>query len=353
MGNFQTELREAAKEVFCGFAKAEDAGTRWFNELSPVNLPNVGRFWRSAVCDDPGDIPIPVPFEGGQCDGIAYTVVIQFDSRFVQGEQTTTPNVIGPISGVTTVTNPNGTRQPVIQANPNKNAGSPSSDSLSYQDPFIVSVTREDGQPDDCGDPPADIPPFSPAPRPISFTYQDVNNTTVNVSGDMTIFAPVVIAPVTVIAPVRVELPDFNFDGYLSFDPTFEFNFGRQGAEKSPGDGDPNNGPDDPIDNPITPEDDSDRRLIGMKVIATPDGTNRNTIIPQSGGPTLYLPRIANAYFRVRNRGGLSWFGPITVRNRAEFVPVPENVNAVFGVVDFDGGWSGTTIQVHEGFEES
>ena len=368
MTAFADAIGNAAKTGLCTFYRTSENSVSFLNRLLPgTDIPNLGRFFRSRLCDDPGDIPtLPLPFQGGQCPvvySVGYTRTLYPSSTpctpFVGNFST---NVLGPISGPITSNPPNPNpalrtdKVALINGNGTEvvliNSGVAASCPQSFV--TINSVVRIDGQPDNCGNQPIDIPPYPT--EGVTFventSYTDINNNTVNISPSFTLFAPVLIAPLTVIAPVRVDLPDFSFDGYFTLSPEFEFNFGRPpNAPNDRGNSSEGGEPDCPDCDPVTPQDDSDRKLIGMKVVANPTGNTRNTIIPQSGGPTLYLPRVANAFFRVRNRSGLSWFGPIAVQTRNAYVPVPENVDAIFGTVDFDTGWSGVNTQVFEGLD--
>lgn len=356
---YAESVRDAILSGACAYLGQVDNANRFFNELSPVDLPNFAKYWRPRLCnEDPADVPDPEPpFQGGQCDAL-YRVRTTTDG----GTTTSAPSrdVRGPLSSITFSPNPviippSGAAVPVtltvvgqfgtFQATANQ-SGAPNE--VINLEPFIFIIG---GAPDNCGDPPVSIPPFPPAGDTynISPTYVDNSGDTVNLNGTVTLFAPVLIAPVTVIAPVKVDLGGVQFNGTLELAPNFNFNFGQPPSIPKPGSGEETPEPDDPLNVPTTDEDDSPRSLIGIKVTANATGNTRNTIIPQSGAPTLYLPRVGNAYFRVRNRAGLSWYGPIPVKTRSEFVPVPRNVDAVFGTVDFDVGWEGTTTQVFRG----
>ena len=353
---FADAITDAAVQGLCVFYRTNENAVSFLNELLPgTDIPNLGRFARSRFCGDPGDVPIPQPpFTGGQCPGVLYRVLYDQVQPTVTLNRSVANN-LGPVTSIEEgpdnrpgftgfvalyVTDANGTR--LIDSGP---------PGTTYTN---IVLQRQDGQPDNCGNLPVPIPPYptSGVTYVQNTSYVDVNNNTVNLSPSFTLFAPVLISPVTIIAPVRVDLPDFNFDGYFTLSPDFNFNFGRpSGIPNTPNKSTETGGPDCPDCDPTTSDDESDRKLIGMKVVSNPTGNTRSTVVAQSGAPTLYLPRTANAYFRVRNRAGLSWIGPIAVQTRNAFVPVPSNVNAVFGTVDFDTGWSGFTTQVYEGFE--
>jgi hypothetical protein len=214
-----------------------------------------------------------------------------------------------------------------------------------------IQLTRVDGQPDTCGNP--DVPPPPPFPPggdtfDIDVTYQDNDGDIVDIDGDVTIYAPIIapIIPVTVYAPVTVDLGGVTFDGSLEFSPEFKFNFGTPPGDDSTGGGAPPSIPEPPDSDPDQPEDDSNVRLLGVVVRSQQSGRILQTEIAQVDGPTLYVPRIANVYFRVRSAGVSSWLGPYDVKTSNAWVPVPENTFAVGTAVDWESGWTGSASEI-------
>lgn len=358
---FAAAVRDSILSGACAYLGQVDNANRFFNELSPVNLPNFAKYWRPKLCnEDPANVPEPQPpFNGGQCPNVLYDVSWQY--KFVGNNSSTgtTQNVAGPIALDVGQEEINGVLRNfgrIVQR-----AGTAQETKITiYQStgdietPLnITGVVRDDGQPDTCGDPPIEIPPYPPTGDTynISPTYVDNSGNTVNLNGSVTLFAPVLIAPVTVIAPVRVSLGGVDFNGTLELAPDFNFNFGQPPSTTKPGRGDEIPEPDDPANVPDTPEDSDNPRLIGTKVTASATGNTKTTEYPQGDGPTLYLPRLASCYFRVRNSAGLSWSQPFPVRTRSEFIPVPRNMNAIASAVWFETGWSGSKSDVYSGEE--
>lgn len=343
---------DAIKGALCELAKLDDVGNAFFNELSPIDIPSAGRFWRPRLCDEnPDDVlPPDVPFEGGQCECVTYRVTVRG-----RNESNPDPNalfgvadLVGPIFGVYV----NGTSYGV------RHGASACGGVRNFQygsggngpEPFIDSVVRLDGLPDNCGDPPISIPPYPPGgvTIPISPTYITNEGDEISLLGDVTIFAPVaVFAPVTtVFAPVRVDLGGVTFDGTLELAPDFEFNFGTPPGDDSPGKPTPTDDPEDPDTSPDTDDDESNERLIGVYVRSRRVGRTAQTEIAGFNAPDLFVPRLASVYFRVRNRGTLGWLGPIDVKTTSAYIPVPANAFAVASRVDYESGWEGSKADV-------
>ena len=128
------------------------------------------------------------PFEGGQCPGVSYRVnVVYRDELFSNGswrsrEFTAFADVIGPVQGIDCVDTPTQVSKVIVVFDGSGNAietiprlGCDACDvapdlwrNCEYE---ITSIERRDGQPDDCGNPPAvGIPvPFPPAPATPDF----------------------------------------------------------------------------------------------------------------------------------------------------------------------------------------
>jgi hypothetical protein len=351
---FVDAVGDAIKNATCAGLRQGDRANRFFNELSPVDLPNFSRYWLPKLCDDdPADVPTPQPpFEGGQCDGVEYRISLERPdttrNRYLEQFQ-----IIGPITSVSV--SPSGwdsssSRTFTVSASWNGGSGQDTESFFSSTaGPARIVIERADGQPDDCGDP----PPPPPLPYPpqgdtfnISPTYVDNEGDTVNLNGNFTLFAPIAIAG-NVFAPVRVDLGGITFDGTLELAPNFEFNFGQPPNTGAPGDGDdlpPNN---DPINIPNTPDDDDQRDVIGIVVTSTPGTNTRTTVLPQGDAPTLYLPRIGSAYFRVRTASGLAWAGPIDIKQRLQYISAPEGVRTLTARTHFETDWSGSVTLVY------
>lgn len=241
---------------------------------------------------------------------------------------------------------------------------------------LIESITRwdrvrNDGLPDDCGEPGDDIPPPPPPPIPvppdidlpvtppdggpdIDFNFSPRVGP-IFIGGAGGLFIPVnvringpninVNAPISV--PVNISLPDFNI--------SFPGQGGGGGAPDDPSAPVPPGPPPRPVPGPPRPvccdpplepgpeiDEDEDeappvtpqgRRLVGVLVRCSIISSAQNvTEVGQGGGElNLYVPRLANIYFTVAadNIAGL----PQTASSEAlpvqllrQFIPAPEGV---------------------------
>jgi hypothetical protein len=349
MTGFFEATQQAVRTGLCGYLDFAGKGVSWVNELSPVDLPDFGNFWNRALCDRNESLPqSPPPFTGGQCPGVIYDVTYTrqirdsaCDGYFPPAPPTTTGPFTGPISGITSTTEetPTGFRDFLLvsDATGSTELGSSTraSDCGLTAQFTNISVTRRDGNPDDCGDPAPVVPPFPPSGDTINITVNYTNNEGDNVTelGDFNLFAPVVIAPVTVVAPIRVNLPDVSFNGQIVLSPDFRIELTPPDFDRSPGDTDGPPPPPDPTTSPGTPDDDSNRRVIGAIVTVSQAIQSKATSVDGGDGPDLFVPRLGTLAFRVRVSGALAWGGNYDVKATTQFFPAPSEgltVDAVF-----------------------
>jgi hypothetical protein len=358
MSNFTEAVEGAVKSGLCTYLQNVDKANRWLNSLSPSDLPNFAGYWRPKLCDDD---PTPTPdgpsWSGGQCPGVQYQVNAFINASGITGPDGSNVSTIrpGPISDI--VGGPLSGIDRGFRFGPNQEYFRlfRVAESAERQEASITSVVRVDGLPDNCGDAP--ISPFPPNGDTynISPTYVNNEGDEVSLSGNVLLFAPVfapVIAPVTtVIAPVRVNLGGITFDGTLQLAPDFNFQFGSPPADFSPGSPDGDDGPFPPADSPDTPDDAANSQLAGVFVRSELDvGDLRATaIFPENASaPTLYVPRIASLYFRVREGGRLGWLGPIDVKHVNSYHEVPPDVFAIDAIATPEPGVSVTVTGVRK-----
>lgn len=359
MSNWLDSAEDAVKGAFCSYLSNVD---RYFSFWSELGIPTdqVNPQLKSYVCDDDGPPgPPPPPFTGGQCD-VDYDVSVNRCNNDGSPGASVDQNQPGPI-GPLQITNivdadefvPNRKqyfwRYTYDGGNAIESASSFSTCALS------LSVVRSDGMADNCGDLPPDIPPVEPVTQPISFTYTDASDNSVNVNADLTIFAPI-FAPIGIFAPIirvpiRINGPNFDFSGNLNL-PDLNIDIYPSPARPSTGVPDPvpDVEPDSP-DSPTTEEDDSTRELLGILVRSQPVGETRTTEIAQPDAPTLYVPRLANAWFRVRFGRRYSWMGPYDVKATNTFVPVPPDVVVVATRAIGEQGWQANKFEIYKSSE--
>jgi hypothetical protein len=338
MSNFLSALRESVRSGFCGFISQADDRASFINELTPgAEIPNVGAFWNRAICDSDGPTPLPPPnFDGGQCPGSRYRVAVTYDrpdSIDCAIEPVTAGPTfvgVGPISGGFLVvgsddgiSRSNGVRfidgLGTVRDIPNTTVATECPD-ISV---LNIDITPIGSDPDNCGNPGPFVSPYPSGGKdvPISVTY--VNNEGDNVTelGDLRIFAPVVIAPVNIVAPVRVDLGGVEFSGNITLSPEFDISFSPDGVTGGAGsEGDEDSEPDE-----------DDPTLIGVLVRSQNAVNSGATVVFGSGGnPDLFVPRLATVGFRVKTAAGsVAFQGAIDVKTEDAFVPAPLDAKVV------------------------
>jgi hypothetical protein len=357
MVSFPEAVGTAVKSAFCAYLGANANAESFFNELSPVDLPETGQFWNRALCDRNQALPpTPPPFTGGQCP-TTYSIRFERRVRNSQCDDYGPWNLNGPlgayqgpISSISTVTSESQgggflDELRVVAANGTFDIAAVSrpEDCGLVAQVRNIEVIRQDGQPDNCGDPTADPPPFPPEGDVTNVNITYVNNEGDNVTelGDLVIFAPVVIAPVTVIAPIRVDLPDVSFNGNIVLSPDFNIQLQPPSFRRGPGDTDAPPPPENPDTSPTTPQDDSTRRIIGAITTVTSDpSSGLATEVASATGPDLFVPRMGTLSFRVRASGSLSWTTPVDIKTTRQFIPAPENVQALDAIASPNPNYS-------------
>lgn len=167
--------------------------------------------------------PPVAPFNGGQCLNKSYKVTTRVTKPDTSTYTTLWPSLNGPIKGVQIIQNPSSAWQyGVISTGTSPLAGDVmnpevSSNFRSGLDGYkveIISIVRNDGLPDNCGDPSPQFP--SPPPKTT-----DLNKTTnVNIGAGVVIAAPVTFIPVTNNANIQLN-PQFQI-GVGPFNVTFD-----------------------------------------------------------------------------------------------------------------------------------
>lgn len=363
------------------------------NPLSSFSTPDFQDFYRRNCNLEPPPPP-PPPFSGGQCPGIPY-IVLAFIANALPGSfgsdrnnaGFTTNNAVRSITTRLTGANDSQTLkfwQLVVT----------DIDGAEYvwgfttnfnDDPGVgnIRISRVDGLPDTCGNPPPPPPPPFPIEvDPFEVTYDDDDGNPVTIN-----FSPVVYAPVSVgngwripvsltynnpvlNIPVRVRVNiRFDRDGDGNSRPVSDPE--TEGDRRPPtgdGDGDgsgrqpedystpdyvpvnpdtqPDNEPEPPLDDcPATrPRPQNQVRVIrGVVVSVVNPGSRTSTIFPGSGGGLpIYAPGCGWIQFRVAINGfQTAWLSDIPVKNGRNVIPVPWEG----GAVDWGFIPNGTDVQ--------
>lgn len=346
-------------------------------------FPNIPGLLHRNLCQNNPPPPPPPPFNGGQCP-VFYQVSVTWKvNQFnpFTGAQIGVINgsgggrIAGPIGSITvprTLIDNGATAQYVAtasNANTTITLGTVAGASNSLTQPaydVIISVTREDGQPDSCGSPPPPGPPPGWNIRPFNFTYSPVTGPSVEINGNITLNAPTINIDGKIIAPVSLNFidPSLNVDveigaeiDLITGDITLVNNtYGPNGGPpagggegpRPPGQNDPffiDPPPDgappgsDPDGNPPPPSGDSGgdeppdtvppttpvpqvQKLVGVVVMTRDIGTKQGEIFDDDG-PDLIIPDLGRVVFQYTVAGIVCYSEPIPVNFKRQFVKVP------------------------------
>lgn len=380
MAGFAEGLAGGLRRAFC--TVANDVFYGWEalfgNDNNPYTGLNPFRSGYSLACDRPPPTSPPgnPPFTGGQCDA-PYTVVYrQFltdgDGSPVYIDSTATyPALLsGPIVGIRRTGSPNNSPNPqdralfhlVYDGGANEVLLFDASVQNANADCTIVSVTRADGQPDNCGSLPPPLPIVPPPPReePVTFDDPDGNPITVPVT-----FA---FGLVYLDADLNVHIPvdiDVDFDIPINLRADFNLHTGdviyNTGAPASPSPNRPDQPdgyetpppPPPPVDLPPnynppdeedTPETESILRGVIVKITQLPQNTN---VWFNDGMPDLYYPRLGNVSFFVRTGNAFSWTEFVSITSTQQIIQCPWEGGALDVKASFYDGVAGELFPVY------
>lgn len=375
----------AAQEVLCSIGGALSLGAGPGGVLARISpaakaQSDLGGILEAA-CPLPPPLPgpAPPPFTGGQCPGVLYVVStsqIRLTSEggppIFNGSPLLRSNtVVGPVAGIEFE---RGQGQDVFIRH-----GEPSQLTLVFNNSSstwldgaeITGVVRQDGLPDDCGDPPPpggpgtgprppivqpprspDIPRVDPDgnPLPPIFFEPRVGPIHIGPGGDINIPVTVNVGGpsfnVPISIPVSVGLPDFA--------PTIVF--GGSGGGLTPGQPTEPGPPqgiccpppprfvrpgveEDPNDPPA--EDDPNGVIVGVYVTTVEASDVASATIIGTAQPPLRVPRIATVQFGVGTEES-EFIGPDTqVKQLRQYVAAPADVPITRAFVRWEPGFEG------------
>lgn len=373
-------MKDAVRGVFCTTTDAVGALAELVGDASegaPVvggalgGLADMAENLRGIACNVPpttDNLP-PAPFQGGQCE-TAYTFNAQFQVDGVNQGPNAGYSAVGPISTANAQFGPDEERPPefgggtssqfsvisnitdgaanvVTLGGANWNPGDPERSSRYV----ITNMMRSDGQPDDCGNPGPDIPPYNPGdftdtPQ-VDYDDDDGNPITINPT--------IVLAPVFVDVSGEIKIPvNINFDdGSQLFGDVnlstgdIDFNFGN-----GPGDcQEPQPVRDDDSvegDEPADPDENNIDPIVAVlvKVVSIDPGAKVTEIASENNFSNLFVPRLAWGSFQclIEDGGGLGWSVDFDVRQRVQIVECPVSWGARFVNVTAQPGVSITYV---------
>lgn len=342
MVDFRPALVEQVQQGLCNITSSAgltaQLGERFYDSIGVRGLSqasgDAAQLWSNAsgifcnrVPQDMSSLVAP-PFTGGQCVGGQYQVTVQGtvsspgQSDFTSSVQVY--NGVGPVSqdvfstelsGGLRVVFGDGTQFNVVSRSVPTPEDGPVTTTVDQFD-----VVRTDGQPDDCGDPPASGPEYDPSnfTLPVNVNFDDEGGSPQSLPVTL-VYRPVRRRPDGGFSvPVEVNFNDgsqlfgdFNLDvGDIVFGP--------------PGGGEDGDGPDDENEE-LPPEEDPQEQNVcvtGVRVssVVDPDVADVDEILQTGGNPNIWVPRLGYVNFKYETSPGVFVWGPdIPVKN-LEFV---------------------------------
>lgn len=340
--------------------------------LTTLPFINVSRGLGALLCNRTPDPPPPPQFPGGQCDGIRYRVTYQVTAWGGQAcvEDTGPVNDVvlwGPVLAVYQTNSDQffncgtGFRQRAavcrgIASGPGSGPILPSPTEVIFSSQSraneislnVLSVTRVDGLPDDCGD-----SPLLPVPAPTpgypnitnnNFTFVDDNGVDVTIPLALVYLRPTFDVDNNFRIPVRIDLGGIEFDGSVGPDGEVDINPrvpgrpglpGRNPTQPQPVEPAPDPDPDSRTPEPDPPDDpDTEQVIIGAVVTVNQNLSGVPTQIVQTENPDIYAPNLGfiNFLYQVDTKRA-AWGVDIPVKNLNQLIPV----DWPYGAIDVKG----------------
>lgn len=328
--------------------------------------------------------PPESPFAGGQC-ATSYRVFWSGEYRggapgsandgYLPVSESTASGVLGPITGIRYIPNPagNGARV-VIDANgvyEGRFGFTTTNSEPFFRNLRITSVVRDDGLPDNCGDPPPDTSP----PPPGYNIYND--NVTYNDTNNVEVTIPVILTfgYATVNIDGRLSIPiNANFTANPEFNLNFNYRPGDNNVQPDftdprvplPSPCNPPGGfipdpsvppppdsiPDPDPDAPATDDPTERRELLVGCIVTTTFLDGNETTIAQQENPDIYIPATGYVQFRIRVGNVSGWTNDIPVKSLRAFIPCPWDGGAieVKGTPRFGNQFTVTPVYVTQTF---
>jgi len=352
--NFLPALGDAVRDRICpvlgGLSYINDAITAaGGGEPARAPILPLASALNRIFCDQPPPPIPPAPFNGGQCPNVRYDVAGYVDSETLSGTLPSRTNwavssVLGPIRQAQRVQG-DFTQALILGGGGAELVVDSVNNNFRRITEFrVLSVVANPAAPDDCGNPPPDIPPTDPADVTFDFdlTYNDINNNTVNIPIVLVFGFAQVTANGQVNIPFKVDVNgEFNLNGTIDANGEVNFGVAFPGSNIETDiriegcrdlfrpDGET---PEDPEDDllPEQPNREEERVIKGVLVTVTDIDLIKSSVIAQDENPDIYVPSLGHVNFLCRVgaiAGG--WTTDIQVKNRRHLIQCPWEGGAV------------------------
>lgn len=385
--------KEAVPKVLCGAGGLSRLGQDIAGKVNPFYSGSLLEGYQNAVtgalqgfCPVPPSGPVPtpeLPFEGGQC-AVRYNVLADI-VWYTQGDMTRKVltdrsifNQLGPVqsfnrknpltitgSAVSTVYTQTTVTMGGVERTLFNFSGF--NGAVAFEN---IRISRVDGLPDSCGDPPPVFPPGTPTPNPPNPPSVDVEIDLPDIGPVTVAFTPIVgIAYVDANAefnvPVTVNVDLGGLD--VNFDLDFDVNISDPTKPPKPAPPDRPKNPDDRVDPPDCPPpsvcinepeedepavepppvDPKEFRVVGAASLCVVDlSLSSATEILQDNGPNIWAPRLGYIRFQyVTNLGETVWGTDIAVKGTNFVTGAPDvGLKCVGAVLNTERGVGGELI---------
>lgn len=372
MASFLDSLKETARLALCSNLDGAAAFVRDYIAPVPGPLSNLAaealKNWAARTICNRERPPLALPFLGGQCDAL-YTITVSATGKKFESEGGGFETVVdentwrgpirsvrlykpNPVSGLNDWFILGKSDNPDPQWNGFFDVGFFSGQIFESVTINSIIVVRLDGLPDDCGQPPPDVPDYDPDDYTFDddIVYDDDNGNPITIPVRFTIGLSYIDADLNFNVPLTFTFsPNFDFNPDFKFDVDVNFNIGNGDINISPprptGDPPPRlppppvydpDSPPFPVDPPQPPpgfpepppEDKKkpfDPVITGCIVAVTDiDSSSAPTVIDQGSNPDVYAPDLGLVSFYVEWLPGLGgWTTDIRVKNERQFVICP------------------------------
>lgn len=376
-GLFNAEVTEKIRKGLCLFLEEGDELFEWIGktifgkevgdaitEAEEDQLGLLQRLLGRGVCDKGLDwepvLPTS-PFNGGQCSGIAYNVVVRVD---YDDGNLNFPALQGTYTGAITsivISNAPNPQNPatigvLIEIRYNDGA---SYDYSFYRAvtgvPKSITVTRADGLPDNCGNPRPVIKNENPPEIVTDIEYDDENGVPQVLNNTVFVLGDVNISPNGNVS-IGFNNSDLQLQGDINIFPNYGITYRNPivpeivKPERFNPQGEGTESPEQALDESNDVEEIPEDSLPIVGVVVKSQKLNFQsypyTNVPNGSAPTIVIPRIAWVSFKIRKGETTAWMQPIDVKLVDAYIPCDNPDGAIAYSVQWGNGWKGKSFAI-------